>query len=468
MIAITTLLKIKYERKQLVKSFLPKYLTAVCIDSRKANEHCFFVALKGDNHDSHNFIPDVIAKGCTVLIVSIQWFNLNATKYQTTAFIAVKDTTLALGQIAQQHRATLPVKIIAIGGSNGKTSTKELLYSVLSTQYNTLKTEGNLNNHIGVPLTLLRLTKQHEYAVLEVGCNHFDEITYLCNISDPNYGLITNIGKEHLEFFKNKAGVAKAELELFDYLRTKKNTICFVNYADTHLKNYADKKLSTKQKQLYACKTGFHGTLMGYTPHFNPMLALYQGNKLISTPIVNAFGKPALYNATAVACVAMHFNINLVNLNYALANFVSASSKRMDTATYGGITFVNDCYNSNPDSVILGLDSMRDYTTTGKKYLVIGDMLELGKTSATEHLAIGKYIAKLKLNNVYLFGAESTQTLKGCGVAVKNKKLYDNKINLAQDLLKLLQPNDIVYVKGSRGMLMEEVTNYCKTKLQAE
>jgi UDP-N-acetylmuramoyl-tripeptide--D-alanyl-D-alanine ligase len=265
--------------------------------------------------------------------------------------IAGTDTTLALGEIACEHRNTLSVKVIAIGGSNGKTSTKELLYYVLSTQYNTLKTEGNLNNHIGVPLTLLRLTAQHEYAVLEVGCNHFDEITYLCNISSPNYGVITNIGKEHLEFFKTKAGVAKAELELFDYLRKKKGTMCFVNAADSYLKNYGDKYLTTKQKQLYALKTGFRGELMGYTPQFNPMIALYNGTKLISTPIVNAFGKPAVYNATAVACIALQFKISVVNLSYALVNFVSGSSKRMDTATYGGITFVNDCYNSNPDSV---------------------------------------------------------------------------------------------------------------------
>ena len=180
MIALTTLLKTTHSAKQVVKSSLPKQFSYVCIDSRKANAHDFFVALKGDNHDSHAYIADVIAKGTKLVVVNKLWFDAHAKNYPTTAFIAVNDTTLALGEIAKLHRSTLATKIIAIGGSNGKTSTKELLYSVLSTQYNTLKTEGNLNNHIGVPLTLLRLTAQHEYAVLEVGCNHFDEITYLC------------------------------------------------------------------------------------------------------------------------------------------------------------------------------------------------------------------------------------------------------------------------------------------------
>jgi UDP-N-acetylmuramoyl-tripeptide--D-alanyl-D-alanine ligase len=467
MILLKTLTAIAHTRKQIIKTSVPKQFNYVCIDSRKANAHDFFVALKGDNHDSHNFINDVITKGCTLIVVSNEWFNANVKQYPNTSFIAVTDTTLALGEIAQQHRATLPVTVIAIGGSNGKTSTKELLFSVLSTQYNTLKTEGNLNNHIGVPLTLLRLTKQHEYAVLEVGCNHFNEIMYLCNISAPNHGVITNIGKEHLEFFKNKAGVSKAELELFDYLRAQKNSICFINSADSYLKIYADKHLKAKQKVQYATKTAFHGQLIGYTPNFNPMLGLYSGSKLLSTPIVNAFGKPAVYNATAVACIALHFGITQVNLNYALANFTSGSSKRMDTAVYGGVTFVNDCYNSNPDSVMLGLDSMHDYKTAGKKYLVIGDMLELGVVSAVEHLNIGTYIAKLKLNNVFLFGTQSMQTLKGCGVTVKNKKHFADKNTLAAELLKQLKPNDIVYVKGSRGMMMEDVTNYCKNNLSA-
>lgn len=460
MILLSDVLKLKSTNNQVEKN-LRKSFNYVSIDSRKANKDDIFIAIKGENNDAHEYLKDVFEKGTELAIVADYWYKENAESFKDKNLIVVKDTTLALGELAHIHRKRLKTKIVAVGGSNGKTSTKEMLHAVLSKKYNTFKTEGNFNNHIGVPLTLLRLEKSHKWCVLEVGCNHFDEIKYLCEVSDPDCGIITNIGKEHLEFFKTTKGVAKAELEMFDYLRKKKGALCFVNADEKHLMDYTKLKLKKAQRITYSMngKADFNAEFLGYNEHFNPLIQI--NSKALKSPlsiVVNTFGKPGALNGLAVSIIGLTLGVKPAHVNDALKNFVSGSSKRMELTETNGVRIINDTYNSNPDSVKLGLETLRDYKGSGNKFIVLGDMLELGKTGPKEHEAIGKLVSKYKLNNLFTFGPLSKETSKGAK-GVNNNFHYSDKSKLIEKLKPMVSAGDIVYVKGSRGMKMEEVVN---------
>ena len=457
MIILEDILKIEGAQLQGAK-LLKRQFKYVCIDSRKANKDEIFIALKGEKHDAHNFLPEVLKGETKLYMVHKDWYLANKQNYPKHSFLTVPDTTIALGRLAHYHKKRLKTKTIAIGGSNGKTTTKELIAAVLSKKFNVLFTAGNLNNHIGVPLTLLRLNEKHSFCVLEVGCNHFNEIKYLCEIAEPDYGIITNIGKEHLEFFKTKAGVAKAEFEMIDVMqKLKKKTIFFANYTDEYIKKKS-LKLPTNDHVSYGLgiKSDFEARFMGYEKNFTPRIAVL--NKKKSTEYnINTFGKHSVYNGLAAVAVGVTLGVPSKAIQSALLKFTSGSGKRMEVLNKNGLIVINDCYNSNPDSVILGLQTLSEYQTTRQKHVVFGDMLELGKVSAKEHEGIGKQITKLKLKNIYAFGAESKHTIQSIKGAL-HAKHYETHATLISDLKMNLKKGDVVYVKGSRGMKMETVT----------
>ncbi len=239
MLRTDELIEVTNAGKKNIAKLKRKKFEGVSIDSRTIKKNEIFFAIKGERTDGHKYLKDVFRKGVSTAVVNENWFKENRRKFSNKIILTVKDTTLALGSFAKMHRRKFDVPVLCIGGSNGKTTTKDLTAAVLSQKFNVLKSEGNFNNHIGLPLTLLLLNESHELCVLEVGCNHFGEIEYLCGIAEPDYGLITNIGKEHLEFFKDIKGVAKAEFELFDYFKKKKEGICFINFDDIFIKNYS-------------------------------------------------------------------------------------------------------------------------------------------------------------------------------------------------------------------------------------
>lgn len=456
MILFSDIQKIKGVQS-VVSNFRRKGFNYICTDSRKANKDDLFVALKGENHDAHDYLKQVFDLGAAVALVNKDWLEKNLTKFPKRNFIAVNDTTLALGELANIHKKRHKIKTICVGGSNGKTTTKELIAAVLSKKFNVLKTEGNFNNHIGVPLTLLRITEKHTFGVIEIGCNHFDEISYLCKIVEPDYGIITNIGKEHLEFFKNKAGVAKAEFELLDYLEnTKKKTVFFANLEDEYVRkrsaSYTKSRLVTYS---YGYPANVTGKFEGYNELFNPKISFVSGKKSYHSS-VQTFGKHSIYNGLAAATVGLKLGVKPIDIISALENFVSSSSKRMEIKDVKGVKVINDTYNSNPDSVKLGLETIKEYNTSYNKHVVLGDMLELGKVSAKEHEAIGKLIAKNKLQFVYTFGPDSKNTTRAAGKLKVNKHFATHE-ELINELRKHVEPGDIVYVKGSRGMKMEKI-----------
>lgn len=428
------------------------------IDSRAVKKGDLFFAIEGENTDGHEFLKDAFLKGATAAVVSEKWLKRNAKSIRGQLLIGVKDTVLALGELAKIHREKFAIPVICIGGSNGKTTTKDLAAAVLSEKYKVLKTEGNLNNHLGLPMTLLNLNKNHEICVLEVGCNHFGEIEYLCNIADPDSGLVTNIGKEHLEFFKDLKGVAKAEFELYDYLKKKSGSIMFLNLDDKFINKYS--KSISHEKRIsysYGFDSDVKGRFRGYGKNFQPLIEFETGDRKFEAR-VSTFGKHSVYNGLAAATVGDFYGVGQEKIRRALKMFTPSSSKRMEVVRANGVIIINDSYNSNPDSVKLGLETLMEADSTGERHAVLGDMLELGKASRTEHSYIGKLASKLGVKNLYTFGNESYSTFESAG-KIENNFYFDDKEDLASMLKKRIRKGDIVYVKGSRGMKMEEIVN---------
>ncbi|HMR39458.1 MAG TPA: UDP-N-acetylmuramoyl-tripeptide--D-alanyl-D-alanine ligase [Ignavibacteria bacterium] len=462
MLSTKDLIRIKHISEiNILKSGI-KNFNGVAIDSRAVKKNEIFFAIKGENTDGHIYLKDVFKKGVSTAVVNDDWFRKNGKKFRGKSFLTVRDTTDALGEFAKIHKGNFNIPVLCIGGSNGKTTTKDLVAAVLSQKYMILKSEGNFNNHIGLPLTLLRLKKSHEMCVLEVGCNHFGEIKYLCGIAEPGFGLITNIGKEHLEFFKTVEGVAKAEFELYDYLKKKEDGILFMNYDDKYINKYSGGiKNEKKFSYSYKFNTDVKGRFAGYSNDFEPAIEVSFGEnskcKKFKT-LISTFGKHSVYNGLAAAAAGIYFKVSPAKIKKALRNFKPASSKRMEVIRKNGMTIINDAYNSNPESVKMGIETMMEYRSKGNKYAVLSDMLELGKVSGKEHLEIGKFAVKAGLKNLFTYGKESKQTFTGAS-EIRNNLYFENKEDLIEVLRRNIKKDDVIYVKGSRGMKMEEVVN---------
>jgi len=406
--------------------------SGVSIDSRTVGKNEIYIAIKGENLDAHKFLPAVFLKGIKLFVVNEKWFIKNKNKYKGNSIVAVNDTTEALGQFAAVHRSRLNIPVFCIGGSNGKTTTKDLVSTVLDKKFKVLKTEGNFNNHIGLPLTLLRLNKSHEIAVLEVGCNHFKEVEYLMQIAKPSFGMVTNIGREHLEFFK--------------FIRSRSKEM-----SNAKVISYS-----------YSSKSDVTGEFEGYNKMYQPVIKVTKGAKSFNVTI-STFGKHSVFNGLAAAAAGLSFGVSASSVKSALANFKESSSKRMEITDHNGIKFINDTYNSNPESVRMGIETMMGFENKGEKYAVLSDMLELGKGSVSEHKEIGKFIKRSGIKNLYTFGKYSIHTFKSAG-KMENNLYFENKTDLAELLKRNLKAGDIVYVKGSRGMKMEEVINHITEK----
>lgn len=431
---------------------------SLSIDSRKVKKNQLFLAIKGENNDSHNFIQEVFKKGIAAAFVNKNWYRRNKTKVKDFPLFVVNDTVKSLGELAKIHRDNFNIPIICIGGSNGKTTTKDILGWVLNQKFNTLVTQGNYNNHIGLPLTLLSLNNRHQLCVLEVGTNHFDEITYLCNIAQPDYALVTNIGREHLEFFKTLKGVAKEEFKLYDYVLKRENGICFANFDDEFIRKYFEKVFKKKYfSYSYQYNTDIRGEFIGYDDNYFPIIKLNYKDKSIKFKI-NTFGKHSIYNTISAASVAVYFKMALREIKKAFEDFKPPKNMRMDINFHNGIMFINDAYNSNPDSLKLGLETLKDYNTSGKKHIILSDMLEMGKASKREHTQIGKLIQKMEFENLYTIGKDAIYFSKGAS-KLKNNFYFNNIDDMAKFLKKVIKKGDVVYLKASRGMKLETLLN---------
>jgi len=446
-------------KKELGITKLPPKLKIrdVSTDSRSIKKGDLFIALRGEKFDGHEFIKAVQKQGAIAAIVDDKWHKSAARKKQVIKLplLVVKNTLDSYGELANLYRRKFRIPILLVAGSNGKTTMKEVISHVLGTSFNVLKTEANYNNHVGLPRMLFRLRPSHEIAVLEIGTNHPGEIAWLTKVADPTCGIITNIGKEHLEFFKDIKGVAKEELALFDYL-TKNRGIAFINCGDNILAK--EKKRFSWNGRLYGKGTDVRGKSLGFTTDGKLKIEIHLGQKSIQLKShLIADYTPSLY--AGAANVAECLGMSRAKIRTALASYTPYPKRMEIIKLSGGVLAINDTYNANPESFISALETLKKIPTKGKKYVIAGDMFELGNTSEQEHRLLGKAMAKYKFDGYYFTGKVMKQAF--AALINSNNKLhasYDSSIeDIVNALHSVLKKGDVILVKGSRGMKMETI-----------
>ena len=434
-----------------------KRFTGISTDSRSVKSGELFFAIRGEKFDGNNFVISAFSKGASCAVVDAK---ADRSQLMEKPLFVVNDTTRALGYLANIYRNKFDIPVIAIAGSNGKTTVKEMIAAVLSTQYSVLSTEGNLNNHIGVPQTLFRLTRKHNIAVIEVGTNHFGELQYLCEILNPTHGLITNLGREHLQFFKTLKGVAKAEGELFN--SPARPRVGFIN-SDDALVVAQTKKLKRKINYGFEANSSqFRGKLLKVNENGCSEFSIISRKEKEFVIQLSIPGTHAMMNGLAAAAVGLSFDVSKKNIQRSLKNFVGVE-KRMEVIKVGTVTILNDTYNSNPDSVASALETLKSMECKGNRIIILADMLELGNTAKKEHECIGRMIDKMGFEYLLTYGEMARNINETANVKIKIH--YDQKNTLAEYAAELLSDGDVVLVKGSRGMKMENVVTFLVERL---
>lgn len=424
------------------------------IDSRTLQPGDFFIALKGDNFDGHDFITSAISKHASGVATGSEWRAGDETKFPGNAtFIIVKDTLDFLQKLAMWHRSHFNIPIIAITGSSGKTTLRKMVSETLANKFNVLSSEKNQNNHIGVPLTLLKLRPDHEVAAVELGTNHPGEIAFLTELVDPTVGVITNIGKGHLGFFGSTEAIYREKTSLFEKMRG--GSLIFKNMDDAFLKNY--RHGSIRMISVGTSETcDFRGKMISTNRYGCVRFSI---NELVEIQL-QIPGKHHFHNALIAGAIALHLDVPAKAIKKTLGEFQS-ENQRMQVSEENGILVINDTYNANPDSTRAAIEYLANLQIAeGRKIIVLGDMLEMGDFGEEEHIAIGKFINGKSIDFVFLFGPLSRMVRTGILVTNSFKgeaHWYETHEEIATHLRKILVPNDVLLVKGSRGMRMENV-----------
>lgn len=421
--------------KELHDTFL-KY-NSICTDTRKIEKDCIFFALKGDNFNGNKFAFEAITKGAKFVVIDEKEFNKNSN------YILVENVLSTLQKLANYHRTFLGLKIIALTGSNGKTTTKELINSVLSQRFKTIATSGNLNNHIGVPLTLLRMNKTTEIGIVEMGANHLKEIEFLCEIAEPDYGYITNFGKAHLEGFGSEQGVIKGKSELYDYLKTN-NKLIFINNED-----------QTQLNQLgnYSKSVKFGLTEDVVKIDFieaNPFVVAQFNNSKIDSKLIGSYN---FTNISAAIAIGIYFKVPDNLIKEAIEAF-TPENNRSQIITRNSNKIILDAYNANPTSMKAALDNLSQLKDS-KKIAILGDMFELGESAKKEHQTIAEYALSLNIDGVYLVGSNFYNSQ----IDSKQITYFKSFEDLEKVFNSSLVEDSTILIKGSRGMALERLLN---------
>jgi len=431
---------------------LLKSVYHVSIDSRNLKKNSLFIAIKGEKFDGHDFIEQAVKNGASAILINQK--HLDGIKDYQLPVITVKDTVTALGEIAKIWRKKLNAKVIGITGSAGKTTTKEMLATLLSAKLKVNKTFGNNNNHIGVPLTVLSTTEKHDVLVCELGTNHFGEIAYTASIAAPDFSLITNIGDSHLEFLKNKKGVFKEKVELLNET-LKIGGKVFINNDDLLLKEFGK---SVKEKISFAVKekAKYRAIVKGFDTLGRASIEIKYGKNIakINLPVS---GEKNVHNYIAAFAVAAELGLNTEDIIKATAK-IKSYNKRLEIKNSSNFTLINDTYNANPDSMKSSLNLLTKIENRKKKIAVLGDMFELGKESKAKHLDLANTINKLNVDEVYSIGKMMKQLDKKLNGKIKTHHHFEDRDLLHKTLQTLDLNNSVILVKGSRGMKMEDFT----------
>jgi UDP-N-acetylmuramoyl-tripeptide--D-alanyl-D-alanine ligase len=418
--------------EKIYKKFLE--CSGVSTDTRKIEQNTIFFALKGDNFDANTFAEEALKKGAKYVIIDNPDFKIN------DKTILVKDTLESLQNLANYHRKQLKTVLIGLTGSNGKTTTKELINAVLSSKFKTIATIGNLNNHIGVPLTLLRLNSETEIGIIEMGANHQKEIEFLCILAEPDYGYITNFGKAHLEGFGGVDGIIKGKSELYQYLSHQNKTV-FVNLEDTIQKDKTENikriTFSLVEKQADVFITSVDA---------NPMVKINYNGLEIQSNLIGAYNAT---NINAAITIGKHFNIEDTAIKKAIEEYIPTNN-RSQLIEKNSNEIILDAYNANPSSMQAAISNFSQINKKNK-IAILGDMFELGNESLAEHKIIVDQLQHLQNIKTYFVGKYFYQNK----TESTHLHFYENFEQFSEYFKKQSLKNSFLLIKGSRGMALE-------------
>ena len=416
----------------------------VTTDSRNCPEGSLFIALKGESFNGNAFAGKALETGCAYAVIDESEYAIEGDQ----RYIFVDDCLQTLQQLANYHRRQLGTRVIGITGTNGKTTTKELISAVLSQSHNILYTLGNLNNHIGVPSTLLRLKAEHDLAVIEMGANHPGEIKFLSEIVEPDCGIITNVGKAHLEGFGSFEGVIKTKGELYEFLRKKEGSTVFIHHDNAYLMNIAGGLNLIPygtEDDLYV-----NGRIIGNSPYLTFEWKAGKDGKSyqVQTQLIGEYNFP---NALAAITIGRFFGVEDAKINEALAGYTPQNNRSQLKKTDDN-TLIIDAYNANPTSMMAALQNFRNMEVP-HKMLILGDMRELGAESAAEHQKIADYLKECAFEKVWLVGDQFA-------AAEHSFQTYPN----VQEVIKELEADKpkgyTILIKGSNGIKLSSVVDY--------
>ncbi|NOZ55732.1 MAG: UDP-N-acetylmuramoyl-tripeptide--D-alanyl-D-alanine ligase [Calditrichaeota bacterium] len=424
-----------------------KRFRGVSTDSRKIRSGDLFVALRGERFDGHEFVETALQRGAVAAVVDETWASQEQ-REDALPLLVADDTLRALKALANFHRRHFDLPILALTGTVGKTTAKELIAAVLARRFRVLRNESSFNNAVGVSLTLFRLEPEHELAVTEIGTNHSGEIYDLTGVVEPTAGLLLNIGRGHLEYFGSVEGVLREKLDLVRWLREHKRGPVFVNLDDPLLASNLPE--------------GVEAVTFGQSENANVQVKLldvqdgravlaFRGQRVkLAIP-----GAHHVTNAAAAVAVGLHFGVGEGEIAAALAE-AGPAAHRGQIVQVAGVTLVDETYNCNPESARAALRLLRSLEGE-RRIAVLGDMLELGDVAEEEHRALGKDLESYGVDSLFAFGPLSSFTVKGARETGVRAFHFDDKDALTEALLASTKPGDVVLFKGSRGMRMEEV-----------
>ncbi len=413
----------------------------ISTDSRQVQPGSIFFALRGNSFNGNEFAAKAIQSGASIAIIDDKKYAYGE------SFILVDDVLATLQKLALHHRNQFNIPVIAVTGTNGKTTTKELIYSVLSKKFRVLATHANLNNHIGVPITLLNLTAETEIAIIEMGANHPGEIDLLCNIAKPDYGLITNIGKAHLEGFGSFEGVIKTKTELYRFI-SKNGGEIFLNNNDELLTEFAP---ALKINTYGTTAADLYASHVSADPYVNVDLQFRDGSKLrVESKLYGGYNAN---NILAAVCIGQRFEVPPLEIKTAIEEYQPANNRSQIFKSTCNLLIL-DAYNANPSSMKAAIDAFAATAYT-EKTIILGDMLELGENSDEEHLHILECIAQDKFSQVYLVGPIFTR------LNTKRENLCFQDTELAKMWFEHFKiENATILIKGSRGIRLEKLVEY--------
>jgi UDP-N-acetylmuramoyl-tripeptide--D-alanyl-D-alanine ligase len=411
----------------------------ISTDTRQITPGSIFFALKGDKFNANEFAEEALSKGASYAVIDEEKFRKNE------RFILVPDVLTALQKLARHHRDQLNIPVIALTGSNGKTTSKELVHAVLSKKFRTHATKGNLNNHIGVPLTLLSIDDTAKIAVVEMGANHLGEIALLCDIANPTHGFITNIGKAHIGTFGGYENIIRGKAELYQHLITHNGKV-FINSQNPILFNMAKR---FRDPVFYPAVGDFyHAELISA----DPMVKVKAENgEEVQTNLIGGYN---FENIAAALCIGKFFGVDAVAANQAIAHYVPGNM-RSQVMKKESNTIILDAYNANPSSMQAAIENISAMQAS-KKVLILGDMFELEGEADKEHQAIGKLIKDKGISNVYLCGSLFKSALR----EIPQAKYFVKKEDLATELKQFPVKDATILVKASRGIGLETIVEF--------